>query len=129
MPVRRLPSEWIFSRQTVFLSNSVAVQAFHPTLSQNPTFEGIAVAVGLREHFESVRWMTCLSIRHLDDQLLYGVVPCSQTAVDPPPGVGIRVRRSSWIPEDVGANCIGRVQLWPTVMPARQVFCVVVRTV
>jgi hypothetical protein len=59
----------------------------------------------------------------------YGVEPSSQRFVDPPPVLGVKVRRSSWIPDDVRANCTGRVQLWPAAMPARQVFCDVVRTV
>ena len=59
----------------------------------------------------------------------YGVEPISQRFVDPPPALGVNVSKSSWVPDEVGENSTVRVQLWPAAMPARQVFCAVVRTV
>ena len=69
-----------------------------------------------------------LKMRDLQVHLIQGVDPVSQTVVAPPPGNEVRVRGSSCRPDFVGANSIGSVQLWPAAMPARQVFCPVVRT-
>ena len=66
-------------------------------------------------------------MRDLQVHPIYGVEPVSQTFVFPLPGNGVRVRSSSCRPDFLGANSIGSGQLWPAAMPARQVFCPVVR--
>src|SRR5271163_2274556 len=53
--------------------------------------------------------------------------PIKLTLVKTPPLLGDRVKRSSLIPTEPGANSIGKTQLLPAVMPAMQVFWDVVR--